>query len=316
MKRTVKIISRTLVLTIALLMPFTIMASGTSLNLKLSKGSTIMYSAVSEQVINQTINGVQQIIKQNQTFEYTIGVDGNDGNGNYNTTITFKRVAIDMEMQGMKMSFDSNNESDNASANPQFLIFNALINKKVNATVSNKGKVLEVKNSDELRKQLIDALGGGVQVEQSINTALTEDALKQMFSGSFVEFPNKTLKVNDSWTVNESINNQFILNIINNITLIEEGDNENKLSISATMSTVPGNKSNMMGAEVTYNLIGTTSGSVDLDAITGMVISSVVEQNINGNIIGDMMGQKLDIPMSITSKTTVKQLDGVAFRIL
>jgi hypothetical protein len=39
-----------------------------------------------------------------------------------------------------------------------------------------------------------------------------------------------------------------------------------------------------------------------------MITESSIEQNINGNIAGDMMGQKLDIPMAITSKTTVKQL--------
>jgi hypothetical protein len=74
------------------------------------------------------------------------------------------------------------------------------------------------------------------------------------------------------------------------------------------MSTVPGNKSNMQGMEVTYNLFGTTSGTISVNPKTGMITESSIEQNINGNIAGDMMGQKLDIPMAITSKTTVKQL--------
>ena len=73
-------------------------------------------------------------------------------------------------------------------------------------------------------------------------------------------------------------------------------------------ATVPGNKSNLQGMEVTYNLFGTINGSIVVDKAKGFVTESVLEQNINGSIAGDMMGQKLDIPMSIASKTTTKKI--------
>lgn len=295
-------------LLLALAMPVALCASDITLRLNLDKGADVKYSSVTKQVITQTVSGMQQVINQDQTFEFTVSPKGKEANGNFKAAITFNRIAVDMKMQGMEMSFDSDDDSGSAAANPQFLVFKAMVGKGVTALVSPLGEVLEVKGVDEMRSQMIAEVGGGVQAEQTIGAAINDEAIKQMFAGAFIALPEKAVKAGSSWTENSSIENQFTLNTINNYTVRSLSNNDVKLTLSATMSTVPGNKSNMMGMEVTYNLFGTTSGTITLNPKTGMISESVMEQNINGSIAGDMMGQKLDIPMAITSKTTVKQL--------
>lgn len=307
MKRIIKS-KQVFTLLFALMVPVALLASDINLRLNVDKGTDAKYNSTTEQVITQTINGMQQVINQNQIFEYTISILGKGTEGNLEAKVTFNRIAVDMKMQGMEMSFDSEDESSTSPANPQFLVFKAMVDKSVTATISPLGKIIEVKGVEEMRNQMISETGGGAQAEQTIGAAITEESIKQMFAGAFITYPEKTINANSTWTENQTIENQFVLNTINSYSVLSLNNNEAQLSLSATMSTVPGNKSNMQGMEVTYNLFGTTSGTISLNPKTGMITESSMEQNITGNIAGDMMGQKLDIPMAIVSKTTVKQL--------
>ncbi|MDX9846133.1 MAG: DUF6263 family protein [Tenuifilaceae bacterium] len=307
--KTIKLKVAAAFLILAIALPFSAEAvSEVTLRVKLDKGAEVKYSSSTEQVITQTIGAMKQVINQNQVFEYTIGVTSKLPNGNMQAKITFTRIAIDMETQGMSMKFDSEKKDDGPVANPQFLVFGALINKSVSATITPLGNIVEVTGIEELRKQMLSETAGQAQIEQTIGAAISQDAIKQMFGGAFISYPEKGIKAKSTWTDNQTIENQFTLNIINSYSVLSMDANEVKLSLSATMSTIPGNKSNMMGMQVTYNLFGTTSGNLTINPKTGMISESFMEQSINGNIAGDMMGQKMDIPMVITSKTTVKQV--------
>ena len=302
-----KLTKQVFTLFMALSLPFVALsASNPSLRLNLTKGDQVKFSSASEQVITQTINGMEQVINQNQIYEYTIAVTENDANGNMVATVTFNRVATEIKMQGMEMKFDSNDESDAPLANPQFQIFNAMVNQSVTTLISPLGKVLEVNGVDKMRDKM--AGESNPQLAQMVNSAITDASVKQIFEGVFIAFPAKKLKANDSWSENKSIENQFTLNTMCTYTVKAITNDEVNLSLSSTLATVPGNKSTVQGMEVTYNLFGTINGTVTVDRAKGFVTESVLEQNINGSFSGDMMGQKLDVPMTIHSKATTKKI--------
>ena len=305
MKLKTRLVKQTFTLLMALGLPFmALSASDVSLRLNLSKGDQAKYSSSSEQVITQSVNGMQQVINQNQIFEYTIDVINKNDKGNIVTTVTFNRVAIEIKMQGMEMKFDSNEETD-AAVNPQFLVYKAMVNQSVGAIISPLGEVLEVTDVDKLREKMAN---GQAQLEQMVNSMVNEAMVQQIFEGAFIQFPVKNIKSNDTWAENKSIENQFTLNTISTYTVNSISSDDVNLSLSSTLATVPGNKSNLQGMEVTYNLFGTISGSVTVDKAKGYVKESIMEQNITGSIAGDMMGQKLDIPMSIVSKSITKKI--------
>lgn len=296
-------------LLLAIALPVAISAaSEVTLRVKLDKGAEVKYQSTTDQVITQTVGAMKQVINQKQIFEFKIAVTNKLPNENIQAKITFTRIAVDMETQGMSMKFDSDKKDEGPAANPQFLVFGAMINKSVSATITPIGNIVEVTGIEELRKQMLAETAGQAQIEQTIGAAISQDAIKQMFGGAFINYPEKGIKAKSTWTENQTIENQFTLNMINSYSVLAMDENGVKLSLSATMSTIPGNKSNMMGMQVTYNLFGTTSGNLTINPKTGMILESFMEQSINGNITGDMMGQKMDIPMVITSKTTVKQI--------
>ncbi len=290
---------------------FVAIGSGVNLELNLKKGDVTKYRATNNQVITQTMGGAEQEIKQDQIYEYDISVIGKDDQGNFNTSITYTRVAIDIEAQGMNMAFDSEKDDKSAANNPQLMGFAALVDKSLNAKFSPAGEIIEVSGVEKMIDEMVADVSAGnegmkAQMKQTMQQSFNQESLKQMFGGSFIQFPTKSLKKGDTWTEKHSITNQFTLNVINNYTLKSVDGGKAKLSISSTLSTEPGNKSNMQGMEVTYNLFGTQSGEITVDVKTGEILGSEIDQNISGNFSADMAGDKMDVPMTIASKMKVE----------
>ena len=292
-------------MTLMVIATFTFAANEVDLKFNLKKGDVTKYRATIDQNTTQTMGGVEQKVQQNQIFEYSIDVKDIDSNGNFITQITYTRVAINMSAGGMNMEFDSDDKS--APANPQFMSFGALIGKSINTIFSPKGKIIEVSGVDVMIDAMITELAGDnetikAQVKQSLGQSFNDEQMKQMFGGSFIEYPSKLIKVGTKWTENQTISNQFTLNVINNYVVKEVDADFVNLDVTSTIATTPGNKSNMQGMDVTFNLFGTQTGTIKIDIKSGKIIESSVNQNISGSLSADMGGQNMDIPMTIASK--------------
>jgi hypothetical protein len=207
----------------------------------------------------------------------------------------------------MDFQFDSNDQNKSTSLNPQFMGYSALVNKSINAKFSPTGKIIEVSGTDAMLDKMLNDLSNGdeamkAQMQQMMAASFNEESMKQMFGGSLIEYPEKSLKVGSSWTVNKTIVSQFTLNVVNTYTVKSLNKSAATIDISSTISTIPGNKTNIQGMEVTFNLFGTQSGSMNINRGTGEIILSEFDQSITGKFIGDMAGQKMEVPMTISSK--------------
>lgn len=306
MKTLKNLVKALIVLTIVIAFPLSSNASKeVTLRFNLEKGSSVKYRTTIIQTTTQSMGGMQQEVKQNQIFEYTIVAKDKDKQGNIDAQITYNRVAIDMSTAGMSFSFDSN-DKESAATNPQFMGFAALIDKNINVKFSPRGDVLEVSGIDTMLESMISELSGGdegmkVQLKQGLKDSFNEESMKQMFGGAYMQFPEGSVRVGSSWVENQSVVNQFTLNVINNYSVKAIESNVVSLDVTSTIATVPGSKANMQGMEFTFNLFGTQSGKVKLDAKKGIVLESEVNQSISGSMSADMMGQKMDIPMTINS---------------
>lgn len=287
---------------------FSFAANEVDLKFNLKKGDVTKYRTTIDQNTIQTIGGMEQKVQMNQVFEYTIDVKDIANNGDFRTQITYTRVAINMVAGGMDMAFDSDDES---TANPQFASFGALIGKSINATFTPKGKIIELDGVDAMIETMINELAGDneaikAQIGENLTQSFDNEKMKQMFGGSFIEYPAKPVKVGTKWTENLTINNQFTLNVINSYEVKGVDADFVNLDVTSTLATTPGNKSEMQGMEVSFNLFGTQSGTIKVDKNNGKVVDATVNQNISGNLSADMGGQKMDIPMTIASKTVTE----------
>lgn len=286
---------------------FSFSANEVDLKFNLKKGDVTAYRATIDQTTSQTMGGMEQTVQLNQIFEYTMDVKDIDSNGNFSTQITYTRVAINMLAGGRDMAFDSDIDDQSASANPLFMSFGALIGKSINVTFTSKGKITEIDGVDAMIDAMINELAGDnetikAQIEQSLTQSFNDEQMKQMFGGSFIEYPGKLVKVGTKWADNQTISSQFTLNVISNYVVKGIDADFVDLEVTSTIATTPGNKSEMQGMEVSFNLFGTQSGTIKIDKKSGKVVESTVNQNISGNLSADMGGQNMDIPMTVASK--------------
>ena len=133
--------------------------------------------------------------------------------------------------------------------------------------------------------------------------------MKQMFSGSFIQFPDNSVKVNKSWNTNYSIKNQFTLKVMNTYTFKGVEGKNASIDFSSTLTTIPGDKTMMQGMEMVFNLMGTQSGNVQVDLSSGKMVESIQNQNITGNVSAEMGDQTMNIPMTITSQSKITVLE-------
>ena len=306
MKTSKNLLKACIAVALLFMIPFSSNASKeVTLRLNLEKGSSSKHRTTINQTTTQSMGGMQQEVKQNQIFEYTIDVKGKDSQGNIDAQITYNRVAIDMNTAGMSFSFDSNDKEE-AASNPQFKGFAALIDKSVDVKFSPRADVLEVSGIEGLLENMVNELSGGdeamkAQMKQGLKDSFNEESMKQMFGGAYVQLPERAVKVGSTWVENQSVVNQFTLNVINNYAVKAIEGNSVSVDVTSTIATVPGSKANMQGMEVAFNLFGTQSGNIKIDAKNGTITESELNQNISGNMSADMMGQKMDIPMTIIS---------------
>lgn len=278
------------------------------LRLNIPEGKSIKYRSESSQVITQTFGGMNQVVDQSQRVDYTAKVVSNDEDGTLVIEFTYNRIAIEITSNGVVMKFDSGDEVTPSGLNPQFIGFSALVNKSVKIKFSPLGEIIETLDVDEMLESVVNEISTGnealkPQVKEIIESSLSPEMVKQMFSGMYIVFPEKPLKKGTNWTTTDSLRNQFTMNINNSFTLKEIIKEQAFIEYSSTLTTIPGDKAVMQGMEMYFNLIGTQTGKIWVDTNTGSVLQSSMSQSITGNISTNMGGQNITIPMSINSES-------------
>jgi hypothetical protein len=247
-----------------------------ALKFKLLDGSKYLYTT---DITNQT-NTMGQNISNKMLMEFTYDVTAGE-NENKDLVVTYTRVKMDMNAMGQTMSYDSN---DSANANPMFKALGNMIGKSFTTTVAPNGTIVKVEGIESLVPE-------GTQ-------GLDQETLKQTMQTSFNVFPEKPVKVGESWTKTTDMKLQnFNMKLDSKYTLDKvEGDNA-IISMDGKISSEAG--ASVQGMEM--NLDGTQTGKLEIDIPTGQAISGDIKQLIKGKFNAN--GQ--EIPMDISSDVKI-----------
>lgn len=150
----------------------------------------------SMKVMNNDVNQTQ-----NQTFTFSwkpLKIEGDK--------VTIEQeiigVAMEIEIGGSKISYDSSKES--TANNPLGDFFKALVGSKFEVTLNTKElKVEDMKGRDEFLKKLVAANPG---MRQLLDTILSPDALKEMAEPTFAVVDTKPVGPKSKWTRKTNLN--------------------------------------------------------------------------------------------------------------
>lgn len=223
-----------------------------------------------------------QNINTNMKSDYVMEVIGDDGNVKTLKT-TYERFAMNVEMPGRTISADSDN-ADSATAgeinDPSQLMnamFSALKGKSFIIKVDKEGKVTEVTGLEQIADAMVNSMNVKQEMKPMVRQAFTqqfnEQNIKEIFSQSFNIFPNKPVKVGDSWEKKMSGTSSMPMDVTTTYTVKSiEGDIVNLEAKS---------KMNFTGGA---NMSGEQTGTMKVNAKTGLVVDATFDQKMEGQM--------------------------------
>lgn len=224
--------------------------------------------------MDQDVNGQQ--MQMDMTTYYSMDVTAVEGNTKTLTT-RFDRFKMKVGANGVGLEVDSDKplrvESDSSGKrNPIKMIsslLGAIRGQRFQMKVDDEGNVLEVSGFSDMAQRLVDSMKlEGKEREQMMaqfNSQFNETTVKNQFEKVFHLFPNKTVKVGDTWTKNSDVNMMGSTQHHSTIYTVKE--------IEGDMVTLD-ESTKIEGGSPQAKFDGKITGTIVIDSRTGLVMNA------------------------------------------
>jgi len=212
----------------------------------------------------------------------------------------YKSFRLYMKIMDMEMDIDTDkpvdtiSEGENKGDQMSMMkkIFTGIKGKIFTMKVDEEGNVLSVSGFDEIINSMIDSAGVNedmkLQMKVSLMDQFNEQELKNQFAQVFMIFPNKSVKVGDSWQKKYLMSGKMPANFSTTYTVKQiEG---NQVTLDAKTAIAPA------GGEMEVK--GEQTGTLLVDSKTGLVLHAEFNQ--------DMETKTGDFQITIHSKGKIK----------
>lgn len=238
------------------------------LKFNLPKGKTYAYR------MNFDMSREQGEKKANNTMKWNYEMKVLDEKAGIKTLqTTYRQIEMAMNMGQMKMEFSSEKEVDpsNFMQMPSRM-FKAIKGKSFTMQVNEKGEITSVSGFDKIGEAMMSEMNlpenSRAMMMKNFKEQFSDGAVKQMFGQFFEVFPNKAVKPGDSWEKKSSFMDEIYM--ITTYTVKNIKDNKVYLSSSSKLKEKSGKGS------------GTQTGSLIVDAKTGLVLDATFSQKLSG----------------------------------
>ena len=240
-----------------------------------------------EMIINMDQNIMGQAMQMDMSTYYSMDVL--EDNGSTKTiNSTFDRFKMNMAVGGMNIEVDSDkpmpemgdkDEKDNPMKMLNGLL-GAVKGKKFSMKVNAEGKVMEVTGFEDMAQSIADSMHLDEKKKQEMMTKFSqqfnEQSIKDQFERVLYIFPNKEVKVGDSWQK----------------TTAPGGMMGGKYNSTYTVKEIEGDmvtleeKSTIDGTSDKMKMSGDITGTLVVDSKTGLVVNADQEMVLTTNTAG------------------------------
>ena len=229
---------------------------------------------------------------------YTIDVTENEGN--IRTMIgTYKKFSMTMNIMGMQIDIDTDKlrnlkSTDSAGKNPMVMmkkLFSSIVDKSFTMKVNDEGKVLEVSGFKEMIAGMLDSLDldeeEKIQGLATLNDQFNDESVRDQFAQLFYIFPNKEVKVGDSWEKSHAAGGKMPAKYTTAYKVKEiEGD----------FVTLDAKSKIETNGDLDLN--GSQTGTLIVDSRSGLVVNAKFDQSISISVQG--------VSLEMTGKGNIK----------
>ena len=277
------------------------------LSLNLEEGESYAYNSSVIMNLGQVMMGQEVDIEMQMNAQMNFLNEGKNGD-KHQIEASYKSISFSSEMPQMTMKVSSD---DLDPEDPMSLIFNQMTNQKFNFELSSLGRVHEVEGINEMFNQLIQqnedlSQLDKMQLEAQIQQTYGAESFTANLESIFAIYPEKKVKVGDTWTTYSSFQNDYPAQVETTYTLVEMDDEFVYLDGKGTIATIEGEEAmEVNGMSFNFDLNGENTSTLKLNRNTGWVESATITQNATGkmsfaNPPQGMEDQAIDMKMNYT----------------
>lgn len=282
-----------------------------TLRLNLEPGQQFNQRMAMSQTIDQMMNGITITMNQDLTLDYAYTITDRDAQGVAAIECTYQRIASKVSTQGMAVSYDSANTDTPVSA--EFRPMAAMVGKSFTMRITPLGAVESIDGLSEILDAVVAEMSpegpAREQMLANLKKQFGEDTMKGLIEQAMAIYPADPVAVGDTWKKTVDVRQMVPMRLDNTWVLKEVTDDTATLEVTSLIGPVGDDtKVDMMGMELDVRLEGAQSGTTTIDRTSGWVVSSTVNQNVDGEMTFPAeagVPQNMTIPLGIRSSVTL-----------
>lgn len=275
-------------------------AQKAKLELKLQQDSIYYLTISANMNIDQNINGTHQIVKTTITGKTSHKVTA-IRDTLYDLEVKYKNLGIHMDIAGRVIDFNSDVTTDDVLSKAM----RSMIDKPFTIVISKTGRIVEVKNTENLFEGMFDGLGKmtdeqKTQMLTQLRQSFGEKTIKGNLQEAFVIFPKTAVNINGTWTGYTTIEAAAI-SIKTKTTYILNNISSNSYDISGT-AIITNDKNAAYRKTNGYNMRlvdvnGTNTTTLKINKRTGWITETHVKKHIKASV---ELKKELEGPIDLT----------------
>ena len=270
-----------------------------TLEYKLENGKTYKQSTVTTTKMKMDFMGQEMSMDMKSEISVHYDVLGQN-DGVFDVRISYKTIKMSMSDP---MPFNINVDASSPDNSPEGEIFKLFIENPFEIQLTKLGKVLSVKGIKEFIEKINTV--GNQQLSAVLSQQISDKGIQAMIEQLSTFFPGKPVIIGESWDMNQNLNANGA-DIISKmkLTLKQVKDNIATLDCVGTLTTPEGGAvMNINGMDATVLMKGVQSGTVLVDAKTGWIVRSEINNKSTQDIeiMGQTMVQNLETNIIITA---------------
>jgi Family of unknown function (DUF6263) len=234
------------------------------LSYNLVKGKEYKFKITSlsheEENIKSGDSSVTSHADQNATYILSLKLNNIDEDSVYNINCKISSIAIDMNVNGTKESYQSGITPDSIVKN-KYAQYDAILNNDFDVRVNKIGDVSEISRIDKMTDKFLKEKGYADSVNQNekdqLRMRMSEGIIRPIVTQIFREFPSKPIRIDSSWSVKQPKGEILIFQSENTLEYklkgIKTNGNNKFAQITAGLTATFEGKNTVTNNGITYN---------------------------------------------------------------
>ncbi|MGE5395710.1 MAG: DUF6263 family protein [Candidatus Saccharibacteria bacterium] len=270
------------------------------LRMNLEKGAAYQMTITSDNSIDQQMMGQQMKVQQKMEMGSTYKVLDVLPNKNYLIEYSFDKMKMDMDINGQKVSINSEDTTGNVVSRNM----KELTSMKIKFTMDSQGKIQSIEGMDEYEKKV----GNNQELGQILSMFANADNFKASFGQYLGFFPDNEVEVGSKWDLPIKMPSMLNMDMNLHYTVNDITDDQVVLGVNSEVNMDSPIKNN--GMEIQMKATGTQTGTTKVDLKSGIAGTTDINQkfDMNMKMKNPQSGEDMEIPMIMNAITKVSMV--------